>query len=88
MKILISDEVLTQNLDGEIVLLDLQSEQYFGLDDVGSAMWNALAQTGSVEAAFQQLQSTYDIEPDRLHQDLLSLVGQLRENGLLKEVEA
>ena len=88
MKILISDEVLTQNLDGEIVLLDLQSEQYFGLDDVGSAMWNALSETGSVEAAFQQLQAIYEIEPDLLHQDLLSLVGQLRENGLLKEVEA
>ena len=42
----ISPEALFQELDGETVLLNLQSERYYGLDDVGTRMWQLLAENG------------------------------------------
>ncbi len=76
--------VLVQELAGESVLLDLNSEQYFGLDDVGTRMWKALASGQSIQAACESLRSEYDVEPDQLRQDLQQLVDQLVEHGLLE----
>ena len=88
MKISIPDSVLTQELDEEIVLLNLQSEQYFGLDEVGSLIWLMLSATGSVETTLQQLQTLYSVEAPRLRADLLELVEQLAKNGLVEILES
>ena len=36
----ISREVLSHAVSGETVLLDVPSESYFGLDEVGTVIWN------------------------------------------------
>ena len=38
----ISDEVLSQEINGETVLLDLESESYFGLNEIGTRIWQVL----------------------------------------------
>ncbi len=82
-RVRISPDVLISNMDGEAVLLDLQSETYFGLDEVGTRMWNALAGAESIQVAFDVLASEYDVEPDQLRQDLEELLNRLSEQGLL-----
>ena len=37
-----SEQVLSQDVGGEAVLLDLASEQYFGLNAVGTRIWQLL----------------------------------------------
>ena len=76
--------VLVQELAGESVLLDLNTEQYFGLDDVGTRMWKALTTAGTVEACYQALLSEYDVSAEQLSHDLQALVEQLVKNGLLE----
>jgi putative heme degradation protein len=82
-KVKIPEDVLIQNLGDESVLLSLESEQYFGLDSVGTAMWNALTTSDSVEAAYEKLLETYEVEPQQLRSDLERLLQQLVEHGLL-----
>jgi hypothetical protein len=79
----ISPEALFQELEGETVLLNLQSERYYGLDDVGTRMWQLLAENGDVTAAFAQLLKEYDVDAARLEADLATLIGRLAEAGLL-----
>ncbi len=88
MKISVPEDILIQDLGGELVLLNLQSEHYFGLDNVGTSMWHAVTKTGSLEAACQQLLTEYETEPQQLQQDLRELVEQLVTHGLLQIVEA
>ncbi len=88
MKVVIPEDVLVQDLGGESVLLNLENEQYYGLDDVGTSMWAALEKTGSLEDALAVLQEEYEVEPEQLRQDIQELVEQLVENGLLKVVDA
>ena len=76
--------VLVRELQGESVLLNLESESYFGLDDVGTRMWQALASTSSVDAAFKMLLAEFDVEPDRLRSDLAAFVDTLAEAGLIR----
>ncbi len=81
-------DVLTQKLpEGEVVLLHMGSEVYFGLDPVGARMWEALADTGDIEAVSSQLADEFEVEQDRLLSELRQLIAELTEAGLLEITE-
>ena len=82
----IPETVLVSEVGGEAVLLDLQSEQYFGLDEVGTDMWQALAQTDSIQAAYEKLLAKYDVDAEQLRQDLATLLEKLISDGLVEIV--
>lgn len=81
-KLDIPDTTLFQELDGECVLLNLANESYYGLNETGTSMWNALAETDSIAAALQTLLNEYDIDEKKLRADLLHLIHDLLENQL------
>jgi len=83
-RISVPSDTLINILGGESVLLSLKSQQYFGLDEVGTQMWNALTSTPSVEAAYETLLEEYEVEPETLRQDLYDLIGKLAEQGLVE----
>lgn len=82
-RIAVPADVLFQQVNDQAALLNLATETYFGLDDVGARMWQALERTGSVEDAVSELQGIYDAEPARVEGDLRGLVAQLRTHGLI-----
>ena len=82
----VPEGVLIRELQGESVLLNLESECYFGLDEVGTRMWSALASTDSIEAACESLLAEYDVERERLRSDLATFVETLAEEGLVRVV--
>ena len=78
-------DVLIQTLpEGDVVLLHMGSEVYFGLDPIGARMWEALADTGDIEAAASRLVGEFEVERGRLLSDLRQLVAELNEAGLLQ----
>jgi hypothetical protein len=79
----ISPDVLFQELNGESVLLDLKTERYFGLDDIGTSMWRLLESNGRVEAACTRLLQQYEVDETTLRDDLAELIDKLAEAGLL-----
>ncbi|MBW4620514.1 MAG: PqqD family peptide modification chaperone [Cyanosarcina radialis HA8281-LM2] len=83
-KISVPEDVLVQVLDGESVLLNLQNEQYYGLDDIGTRMWEVLAESQSIEEAYRVLLAEYQVEPEQLRQDLQVLLEKLVEHGLVE----
>ncbi len=87
MKVMVPESVLVQNLDNESVLLNIDTEQYFGLDDVGSQMWDLLKTSESVENATEKLLEIYDAEKEQLYKDLLEFIEKLSEHGLLQIIK-
>ena len=82
-KVSIPDGVLVREMAGESVLLNLNSESYFGLDEVGTRMWAVLVDAPSVATAFDALSCEYDVDPEQLRVDLHSFVQKLIDLGLL-----
>jgi hypothetical protein len=82
-RISISPNVLVRELGGETVVLDLKTERYLGLDEVGTRMWNLLLASGSIESASKALLQEYDVEPSRLEGDLRQFVDKLIDHGLV-----
>jgi hypothetical protein len=75
--------VLIRHLDGESVLLNLESERYFGLDGTGTRMLDLLTAMPNVDAAYQKLLEEFEVEPALLRDHLNELLRSLVENGLL-----
>jgi Coenzyme PQQ synthesis protein D (PqqD) len=80
--------VLVRFLDRESVLLNLETERYFGLDETGTRMWQLLTASPDVDAAYQGLLAEFDVEPELLRENLTDLLGRLVENGLLHVLPA
>jgi hypothetical protein len=87
-RIMVPENILFRELEGESVILNLDSESYLGLDDVGTRMWAVLTTSDSIQAAFETLQHEYEVEPDVLRTDLSDLIEKLVENGLVRVVDA
>ncbi len=83
-QISIEKDILVQEMGGELVLLNLETEEYFGLDDVGNAMWSCLKESGSLQIAYDRLLEIYDVDPEELKQDFLSLVEQFVKHDLVE----
>ena len=83
-KISFSDAVFAQEVDGEMVLLDMNSENYFGLDEIGCVIWQALQEHQSLQAVYDILLEDYDVEPEHLEKDLQIFVEQLKQAGLIE----
>lgn len=83
-RISVPQDVLIRELDGESVMLNLNSGRYFGLDETGTRMFDVLSRSHSVQAALKALLSEYDVTEDQLRQDLNDLVEKLVEHGLVE----
>lgn len=80
--------VLFRDLAGEAVLLDPDAGIYFGLNEVGTRAWNLIAGDGATLAAVHAaLRAEYDAPPERIWDDLLSLVRDLLAHRLLQSGE-
>jgi Coenzyme PQQ synthesis protein D (PqqD) len=83
-RVKIPADVLISHLQEESVILNLDSERYFGLDGVGTRILSVLTTSDSIEAAYEQLVREYDVDGPVLRQDLLSLVENLAKQGIVQ----
>jgi len=82
-----AESTIFQDLATESIMLDLQSENYFSLDDVGTRMWQLLSEHPETETVVARLLEEYDVDEATLRQDLAVLIGQLTGAGLLTVME-
>lgn len=83
-RISLSRDIIYRDLGGEMVALNLQTGQYYGLDPVGARMLQTLTETGRFESALELLLREYDVSAPTLREDLSRLVEELITNGILQ----
>lgn len=77
-------EQVSCDLDGEAAILNLKSGVYYGLDPVGARVWSLIQEPQTVDSIRDALVEEYDVEPARCLSDLLDLLEELAEEGLLE----
>lgn len=80
----LSPNVLFRELSGEAVLLDLSSERYFGLDEVGTRIWQLLSERGRTDAVLEAMLEEYSVGEAQLRQELTNFLNELADAGLIK----
>lgn len=78
----IPTQVLFREVGGEMVLLNLDTEQYFGLSEVGAEIVKRVTDL-EWESALRSLEETFDVDPTVLRTDIDELVAELVSAGLL-----
>jgi hypothetical protein len=79
----VPDQISTE-LSGETVILHMGNGVYYGLDPVGTTIWNLIQKPCRVDAVRDAVLEEYDVEPERCQQDLLALLGSLAEQTLIE----
>ena len=79
-------QVMARTVGDETVILDLGSGTYFGLDPIGARIWQLLGEGNSIADACRVLLEEYEVGREQLESDVLKLVGELLERGLLAVV--
>ena len=69
-------------MEGEAVIVDLESGTYFGLNDVGTRMWQLIEQHGRLRQVFDDLAAEFDVAADTLERDLLHIAARFVDKGL------
>jgi coenzyme PQQ synthesis protein D (PqqD) len=77
-------DVLVRFVEKETVLLNLDTECYYGLDETGTRMWQVVTAAPSIEKAYEELLSEFDVEAELLRQHFSELLGSLGDLGLLR----
>jgi hypothetical protein len=80
----LSQAVLFQPLRNEAVLLDLNSDQYIGLDLVATRIWQLLAENGDTEYVVRMMLQEYDVDEARFRRDLAAYLEKLMTLGLIQ----
>ena len=80
----VNHDVIFKEIDGEAVLLDLERGTYFGLDAVGTRVWQTLVEHGCARPAIAPLLEEFDVTVDALESDVVTLLGELRANDLIR----
>ena len=84
----IPDTVTSRHLDDEVVILNLESFTFFGLDPVGTRIWTLLKEHGSIGSVLEIMEQEYDADAVQLQDELLRLTAELCDEGLIRVVSA
>lgn len=75
--------MVSGNMDGEIVMLSLQRGEYFGLDKVGSRIWELIEHPVTVREIKQILLEEYEVDESTCEKDLVEFLEDLVNKGLI-----
>lgn len=76
-------KLIANQMDGEIVMMSIDNGEYYGLDEVGSRIWDLMQEPVSISKLVDQLISEFDVTPDECLQDILSFLDELLNRDLV-----
>jgi hypothetical protein len=83
-----TDDLAVTDLDGETVVLDVESGQYFGLNAVGTHVFKMAEEPVPVTAVVDTLRETYEVPADQIRQDILLFLANMQAHGLITIADA
>ena len=85
--IVVTKDQVSADLSGEAAILNLKTSTYFGLNTVGASIWKLVRESKTVSQIRDAIIQEYDVEPDRCEHDILELLQELSEHGLIEIIE-
>jgi hypothetical protein len=87
-KLVVNEMVVAAELEGEAVLLNVETGIYYGLDEVGTRIWKCLEEGLTREDMVLRLLDEYDVEASALRRDVSEFLATLESNGLISASNA
>ena len=78
-----SNDQIAATVDREVVILSVQRGSYYGLDDIGSEIWQGMEKPVSVDSLCAKLAAKYDADHEIIARDVMTLLEKLAGEGLI-----
>lgn len=76
-------DLIATDMDGDTVMMSIESGEYYGIGGVGSRVWALLANPASVAQIVQTICAEYEVDDAACEADMLKFVGELFESRLV-----
>ena len=80
------DTIVATDMDGETMMMSVETGKYFHLDDIATSVWAELEQPRTLDQVVDQLQASYDVDADQCRNDTLELIEKLLEYNVLRTI--
>ena len=70
-------EIISSKIDDEIVMMSIEEGKYFGLDPIGSIIWDLLEKPRSLEEIIPLLQEKFDVSDDQCQEDCSTFILEM-----------
>lgn len=78
--------IVQSQIGEEVVMLDMESGFYFGLNSVASVIWGLLADEIGFESLIDQLMTKFDVERAVCEADTQELLDQMLDKNIIRKV--
>ena len=75
---------VSTDLGKEVIILGVDSEEYYSLEEVGARIWGLIREPKTVRNILDTLLNDYDVEPKRCERDLLAVLQEMADEGLIE----
>jgi hypothetical protein len=82
--VMVSSQQVSCPLGDEAAILNMKNSVYYGVNPVGATVWNLLKQPKTVTEIRDAILDEYEVEEKRCEQDLLTLLEEMRSEGLIE----
>ncbi len=77
-------EQVSSSLDEESVILNLKSGVYYGLNSVGTRIWDMIQSPKTLAEIQETIVAEYDVEPERCGNEVMDIFKELKTAGLIE----
>ena len=78
-----TDEIISSDIEGETVMMSIENGEYYGLDSIGSHIWELIKTPIKVSDLIDVLHEKYDVDLDTCQSDVLKFLNELNGDKIL-----
>lgn len=78
--------IISKIIDDEQILLNTETGDYYGLNELGSAIWELINENNDLQSMVQTLLEDYDVEESVLKDDIETFLRALIERNIINEI--
>ena len=78
-----TEEVVLAELDGKVVMMSIENGQYYGLDEVGTCIWEMMSEPVKVGDIIARLMQEYEVAREECEKDVIAFLERLHEKKLI-----
>ena len=78
------EEIVDSDIDGETVMMSIENGKYYGLDDIGSRIWELIEKPIKVSDLIDTLLERFDVDRETCERDVLKFLNELNDDKVLK----
>lgn len=82
--VIVADNHLTETVDGEPIVLNVESGTYYALSGIGDEVWEQVKEPVTIETVCDRIVETHDVSPETCRSDIVSFLRDLLEADLIE----